>query len=88
MTAPPDGPAATTIRAVVFDVGETLVDETAIWGDLADWLGVPRLAFFGALGAVIARGGDHCEVFELVRPGIDVAAEERARLAAGRRAFV
>ncbi|MGZ8515669.1 MAG: HAD family hydrolase, partial [Candidatus Limnocylindrales bacterium] len=68
--------------------GETLIDETAIWGDWADWLGVPRLAFFGALGAVIARGGDHCEVFELVRPGIDVAVEERARLAAGRRAFV
>jgi HAD superfamily hydrolase (TIGR01549 family) len=77
-----------TIEAVVFDVGETLVDETAIWGDWADWLGVPRLAFFGALGAVIARGGDHREVFDLVRPGIDLAAEERARLSAGRRAFV
>ena len=88
MTALPGGPAATTITAVVFDVGETLVDETAIWGDWADWLGVPRLAFFGALGAVIARGGDHREVFELVRPGIDVAVEERARMAAGRRAFV
>lgn len=78
----------TTIRAVVFDVGETLVDETAAWGDWADWLGVPRLALFAALGSVIARGGDHREVFALVRPGIDLAAEERDRVAAQRRSFV
>jgi FMN phosphatase YigB (HAD superfamily) len=32
-----------TIRAVMFDVGETLVDETEAWGDWADWLdAVPR----------------------------------------------
>jgi FMN phosphatase YigB (HAD superfamily) len=63
------------IRAVVFDVGETLVDETRAWGVWADWLGVPRLTFFAALGAVIARGGDHREVFDLFRPGIDLHAE-------------
>ncbi len=43
-----------TIRLVVFDVGETLVDESRMWGEWADWLGVTRLAFFAALGAVIA----------------------------------
>ncbi|HEU4918860.1 MAG TPA: HAD family hydrolase [Candidatus Limnocylindrales bacterium] len=77
-----------TIRAVVFDVGETLVDETDAWGDWADWLGVPRLTLFGVLGAVIARGGDHREVFEVLRPGLDVSAEIRARQAAGRRPIV
>ena len=77
-----------TIRAVVFDVGETLVDETDAWGDWADWLGVPRLTFFGVLGAVIARGGDHREVFDIIRPGIDLRAESRARDAAGRRGMV
>jgi FMN phosphatase YigB (HAD superfamily) len=77
-----------TIRAVVFDVGETLVDETEAWGDWADWLGVPRLTFFAALGGVIARGGDHRDVFPLVRPGIDLRAESAAREAAGRRAAV
>jgi HAD superfamily hydrolase (TIGR01549 family) len=77
-----------TIRAVVFDVGETLVDETNAWGDWADWLGIPRLTFFGALGAVIARGGDHREVFPLVRPEIDLAAESEARRAAGGRPMV
>ena len=29
------------IKAVVFDVGETLVDETREYGTWADWLGVP-----------------------------------------------
>jgi HAD superfamily hydrolase (TIGR01509 family) len=71
------------IRAVVFDVGETLVDETRHWGEWADWLGVPRLTFFAALGAVIERGWHHHRVFELVRPGLDVEAEHRRRAAAG-----
>jgi FMN phosphatase YigB (HAD superfamily) len=74
-----------TIRAVVFDVGETLIDETEAWGDWADWLGVPRLTFFAALGGVIARGGDYREVFPLFRPGLDLRAEIQAREAAGRR---
>lgn len=78
----------TAIRAVVCDVGETLVDESAVWSDWADWLGVPRFTFFGALGGVIARGLDHREVFGLVRPGIDLNAERRARLAAGSRHHV
>ena len=63
------------VRAVVFDVGETLVDETRAWGAWADHLGIPRLTFFAALGGVIERGGDHREVFELFRPGLDLRAE-------------
>jgi FMN phosphatase YigB (HAD superfamily) len=73
----------TPIRVVVFDVGETLVDETRHWGEWADWLGVPRLTFFAAFGAVVERGWHHRRVFELVRPGLDVDAEARARAAAG-----
>ncbi|HEX5148264.1 MAG TPA: HAD family hydrolase [Candidatus Limnocylindrales bacterium] len=76
------------IRAVVFDVGETLVDETSIWSDWADWLGVPRFTFLAALGGVIARGLDHREAFGLIRPGLDPDAERRARTAAGRRHHV
>jgi len=53
-------------RWVVFDVGETLVDETRVWGMWADVVGVPRLTFMALLGAVIARGGAHQEVFEAV----------------------
>lgn len=62
------------VRAVVFDVGETLVDETRAWSEWADYLGIPQLTFLAGLGAVIARGGDHTEVFELFRPGLDMPA--------------
>jgi FMN phosphatase YigB (HAD superfamily) len=72
-----DEPDPPRIEAVVFDVGETLVDETRAWGVWADALGIPRLTFFAALGAVIARGGHHREAFELFRPGIDLPAERR-----------
>ncbi len=53
-----------SIKGVFFDVGETLVDETRQWGEWAHFLGVTRLAFFGALGAVIERQEHHRKVFE------------------------
>jgi HAD superfamily hydrolase (TIGR01549 family) len=71
------------VRAVVFDVGETLLDETRAWSGWADWLGIPRLTFMAGLGAVLARGGDYDEVFDLFRPGIDLEAEVRRRQDAG-----
>jgi HAD superfamily hydrolase (TIGR01549 family) len=52
-------------RWVCLDVGETLIDETRIWSAWADELGVPRLTFMAALGAVIARGGQHQAVFPI-----------------------
>jgi HAD superfamily hydrolase (TIGR01662 family) len=72
-----------TLRAVVFDVGETLVDETRAWSEWADWLGIPRLTFLAVCGAVIERGGDHREPFEIFRPGLDLAEEVAKREAAG-----
>src|SRR5574338_365759 len=52
-------------RWVCLDVGETLIDETRIWSLWADELGVPRLTFLAALGAVIERGGEHRDVFQI-----------------------
>ncbi|MDQ2729504.1 MAG: HAD family hydrolase [Actinomycetota bacterium] len=54
------------IRAVVFDVGETLVDETRMWSVLADQVGVTRLTLFAGLGALIERGEDHRRVWDLL----------------------
>lgn len=71
------------IRAVWFDVGETLIDESREYGTWADWLGVPRHTFSAMFGAVIARGGDYREVFQHFRPGFDLAKERQARLDAG-----
>jgi HAD superfamily hydrolase (TIGR01662 family) len=72
------------IRAVVFDVGECLVDETREYGTWADWLGVPRHTFAATFGAVIARGLDYRETFQAFRPGFDLDEQRAARAAAGR----
>ncbi|MFH8628433.1 HAD family hydrolase [Streptomyces lydicus] len=71
------------IRAVVFDVGECLVDETREYGTWADWLGVPRHTFAAMFGAVIAQGRDYREVFQEFQPGFDLYEQREARAAAG-----
>ncbi|MFV0135781.1 HAD family hydrolase [Streptomyces sp. HMX87] len=71
------------IRAVVFDVGECLVDETREYGTWADWLGVPRHTFHAMFGAVVAQGRDYRETFQEFRPGFDLYAEREKRAAAG-----
>ncbi|RUL78440.1 HAD family hydrolase [Dyella choica] len=71
------------IKAVFFDVGETLVDESRDWNEWADHLGVSRFSFHASLGAVIAHGQHHQRVFETVRPGVDFAALRRERELAG-----
>jgi HAD superfamily hydrolase (TIGR01549 family) len=77
------------LEAVFFDVGETLVDETRVWGAWADWLGVPHLTFFATMGAVVGRDGGRPrdgerrpflrEVLRLVRPDLDFADVVRGR---------
>ena len=56
-------------RVAVFDVGETLVDETRSWSEAADAVGATTLTLFGALGALIERRADHRQVWELL--GVD-----------------
>lgn len=69
------------MRAVVFDVGETLIDESRLWAAWAEWLGVPPFTFFVALGSVVGAGRDHRDVFALL--GFDYEREAAARTAAG-----
>ncbi|MFD8871527.1 HAD family hydrolase [Streptomyces sp. NPDC059590] len=71
------------IRAVVFDVGETLIRDDRVWGAWADWLGIPRHTLSALVGAVVAQGHDNAEALRLIRPGIDIAAERTAMEAAG-----
>lgn len=54
------------IKTVVFDVGETLVNETRAWSLMADAAGVSRLTLFACLGALIERGEDHRRVWDLL----------------------
>jgi HAD superfamily hydrolase (TIGR01549 family) len=54
------------LKAVVFDVGETLFDETGIWERAADAAGVPRFTLMGILGGLAARGERHTRAWELL----------------------
>ncbi|MDL4814531.1 HAD family hydrolase [Actinomadura opuntiae] len=84
---PPAGgarvPSPRPIQAVFFDLGETLINEGEIYGRWADWLGVPRHTFLTKLGAILATGGGHRDVFEYFRPGFDLEAEQKRRVEAG-----
>lgn len=71
------------MRAVVFDVGECLVDETREYGTWADWLEVPRHTFSAVFGAVIARGLDYRETFQVFQSGFDLDKERQRRAEAG-----
>ncbi len=71
------------IKAVFFDLGETLLDEQRMWREWADYLGIPRPDFFAALDDTIARGEHHHRAFE--RFGVDPRAALRRRLADGTR---
>src|SRR6266536_4257401 len=71
------------ITSVVFDIGETLLDDTREFAAWADWIGIPRHTFSAVLGAVTAEGRDNAETFQYFRPGFDVAAERQRRERAG-----
>ena len=62
------------MKAVFFDVGETLVDETPTWERAADAAGVPRFTLMGVLGGLAARGERHGRVWELL--GVERPAED------------
>ncbi len=62
------------LTTVVFDVGETLWDETPLWAGWAQWLGVPPFTLYGVIGGLAARGQDHQDFLDVFRPGADRAA--------------
>jgi FMN phosphatase YigB (HAD superfamily) len=71
------------IEAVFFDVGETLFNEARLWERWAAYLGVSSDEFSAALDDVITRGEHHRNVFERLRPGLDVEAARAERAASG-----
>ncbi|NJP25270.1 HAD family hydrolase [Microbispora hainanensis] len=76
------------VKAVVFDIGETLVRDDRYWGSWADWLGVPRHTMSALVGAVTALGLDNAEAIRMIRPGIDLQAAYREREHSGRGEFL
>jgi HAD superfamily hydrolase (TIGR01549 family) len=55
------------IRAIVFDLGETLVNETRFWSSVAAYAGVPELTLFGVLGGLIERRESHRSLFNVMQ---------------------
>ncbi len=51
------------IQAVVFDIGETLVDETRHWAAVAQYAGIPQLTLMGVLGGLIEGREHHRSLF-------------------------
>jgi HAD superfamily hydrolase (TIGR01549 family) len=51
------------VQAVVFDIGETLVDETRHWASVAHYAGIPELTLMGVLGGMIERRENHRSIF-------------------------
>jgi FMN phosphatase YigB (HAD superfamily) len=54
------------VKAVVFDVGETLIDETRLWERAADAVGVPRFTLMGVVGGLAARGEHHSSAWAIL----------------------
>jgi HAD superfamily hydrolase (TIGR01509 family) len=61
------------VQVIVFDVGETLVDESRAWMVQAKRAGVTPFALMGTLGALIAQGKDHRGVWDVL--GVERPAE-------------
>jgi len=57
------------VAAVVFDIGETLVDETGMWTRVAEAAGVTPFTLMAGLGATIALERPHDAVWSML--GID-----------------
>lgn len=55
------------IRAVVFDIGETLVNETRFWSSVAAYAGVPELTLLGVLGGLIERREHHRSLYNVMQ---------------------
>jgi HAD superfamily hydrolase (TIGR01662 family) len=75
---------APSFAAVVFDIGETLLDRTREYAAWAEFFGVPAHTFSAVFGAMIARGAAVSDVLEFFGGGADTPAlfERRAAAAA------
>jgi len=55
------------IKAIVFDQGETLENETRFWSSVAQYAGVPEFTLFGVLGGLIERRENHRSIFNVMQ---------------------
>jgi FMN phosphatase YigB (HAD superfamily) len=71
------------IKAVFFDIGETILDRTAEYQGWARFLDVPAHTFSAVFGAVVERGGGVREAVAVFRPDEPLGELRRQANAAG-----
>jgi len=54
------------VTPVVFDIGETLIDESRMWQQVADDAGVPGFTLMAVIGGLIARGEPHDRIWDVL----------------------
>jgi FMN phosphatase YigB (HAD superfamily) len=77
--------ATTPIRVIVFDVGETLINEDRMWRSWAAYLGVSREVVLAALDTAIKARRHHWDALRHIQPDLDVKAAITKRLGNGER---
>lgn len=75
-------PGNRKVEAVVFDVGETLINEDRMWRRWSAYLGVSHETLLDALSRAIGKREHHWEALRSLRPGLDVKAAISERMAA------
>jgi HAD superfamily hydrolase (TIGR01509 family) len=70
-------------RAVVFDIGETILDRTREYLAWAEFFGVPAHTFSAVFGGMITRGSKVAAVIESFAPGRDYSSLLAERESAG-----
>ena len=68
--------------AVVFDIGETLLDRTREYAAWAEFFGVPAHTFSSVFGAMVARGASVSDILDFFGDGTDTSALFARRAAA------
>lgn len=71
------------IQVVVFDVGETLINEDRMWRQWSTYLGIRRDTLLAELNKVIEKRGHHWEALRAFRPDLDIEAAYAEQKAAG-----
>jgi HAD superfamily hydrolase (TIGR01549 family) len=71
------------IGSIVFDIGETIRDDTGEFREWAAWLGIPPHTLSAVIGAVRAQGGSTNDAFRYFRDNFDIEEQRRLRTAVG-----
>ena len=72
------------VRAIFFDVGETLIDEHRLYRDYAMRMGVTYEYFMTTMEAAMVRREPVRNIFSIVKPGFDFKAARAQREAEGK----